>query len=222
MEEERKITGAQLKLIHTLLSQKKLMEHKRDLCLGFSNGRTESSRELTLSEARVFIQYLKEDTAGEDAINREKNSIIKRIWHLGYLAGIIYGDSPEDKAINSAKLDTFAKERGTVKKPLRQQSVAELKRTVKQFEAIFQKTNEKQAVEDFEFYIDHCNKELIDAEMYEGAAKNIVALKAVKEMPNLAVKYFKVKPKDRQYVKQLRELKKEAAKKNRKDYNSTH
>ena len=133
---EKNITPAQMKMIHALLSKNDLMEYKAELCHSFSEGRTSSSRELTLKEAKEFIQYM---------IDGDKcKTLIRRIHHLGYLSGIIYGNTPEDKAMNTAKLNLFVKQRGSVKKPLCQQNVKELKRTVKQFESIISKVEKKQ------------------------------------------------------------------------------
>ena len=116
MATQKKITSAQSKLIHTLLSKNYLMQ-----------------------QAKSFITYLK---------NRDEcTSYIKRIFHLAYLSDIIYGDTDEDKVMNTAKLNNFLEQRGTVKKPLHQQNIKELKGTVRQFESILYKTNIKKAVQ---------------------------------------------------------------------------
>lgn len=180
---KKPITPAQLKMIHTLLSKQGLSDMKSDLVFSFSDGRTESSRELTLMEAKKLIQYLKDTDTCSD--------IIKRIWHLGYLAGIIYGDTAEDKAMNAAKLNMFCKERGTVKKPLHQQSVKELNRTIKQFEAIISKSHEKKCVERYIKMAEEGIQNLIAIEDYEGAEHNRLCIEHVKKTPALAVRYFK-------------------------------
>lgn len=131
------ITPAQLKLIHTLLGQLDLTDQKADMVYSFSNGRTESSRELHLTEAKEVIEYLK----GRDASSR----IIKAIWYLARQTNIISGNTWEDNKMNAAKLDLFCKERGTVKKPVGEQSLKELKKTQQQFEMIFKRHNQRQA-----------------------------------------------------------------------------
>ena len=179
---EKTITKDQLKIIHTLLSKRGLSVNKKELVYSFSDGRTESSRELTLKEAKRFIQYLKD--------NDESGDVIKRIYHLGYVSGIIYGDTPEDKAMNTAKLNMFLKERGTVKKALHQQSIKELKRTVKQFESIARKSTEKKSLQEFIKHAECSIQGWISEENYEMAHQNKMAIELAKKNPALAVKYM--------------------------------
>jgi hypothetical protein len=70
--------------------------------------------------------------AGYDPNERLKNSI----FSLAYRAGIIYGDTPEDKKMNTAKLNMFLREKGAVKKELNQMTRDDLVKTHRQFEAI--------------------------------------------------------------------------------------
>lgn len=161
MATQKKITSAQSKLIHTLLSKNDLMQHKAVLCHSFSNGRTEHSSELTLDEAKSFITYLKNSDEG--------TSYVKRIFHLAYLSDIIYGDTDEDKAMNTAKLNSFLEQRGTVKKPLHQQNIKELKRTVRQLEAILDKTSIKKAVQKSTEILTKWIDEWVKREEYEKA-----------------------------------------------------
>lgn len=49
-----------------------------------------------------------------------------------------YGDTPEDKLMNCAKINKFCRERGTVKKNINEMNLQELKKTHKQFEAMLQ------------------------------------------------------------------------------------
>ena len=71
---------------------------------------------------------------------------MRRIWHLAYEMGIIVPGDQSEKAMNIAKLDAFCKERGTVKKAISAQSLKEVKRTAKQFEAMYKKHEEKQDI----------------------------------------------------------------------------
>lgn len=132
----RTITTPQLKKIHTLLGQLGLMDRKPEIVHGFTEGRTESSRDMTLSEAKALIEWLEG--------SKERTIVIRRIWHLAYEMGIIIPGDQNEKAMNAAKLDAFCKERGTVKKAISAQSLKEIKRTVKQFEAMYKKHEAKQ------------------------------------------------------------------------------
>lgn len=134
----RMITTPQLKKIHTLLGQLGLMERKPELVHGFTEGRTESCRDMTLSEAKALIEWLEG--------SKERTNVIRRIWHLAYEMGIIVPGDQNEKAMNVARLDAFCKERGTVKKAISAQSLKEVKRTAKQFEAMYKKHEEKQDI----------------------------------------------------------------------------
>lgn len=182
----RMVTPSQLKKIHTLLGQLGLMKRKLEIVYGFTGGRTESSRELTLQEAKALIEWLAESD--------ERTRIVRHIWHLAYEMGIIVPGDQSEKAMNIAKLDAFCKERGTVKKAISAQSLKEVKRTAKQFEAMYKKHEEKQdiklkiqALEGYlQIFIKHeeyekaaDTKKLIDELKKEIAPKRKRAVKAV-------------------------------------------
>lgn len=134
--EKQGITSGQLKKLHTLLHKSGLMEQKAGMVSSYSGGRTASSRELTAAEANALIRFLVQ--------NNERQKLIRRIWHLAFECGIIYGAGKLDMNINAGKLDLFCKTRGTVKKPLSEQNVSELKRTHRQFECIYRHCKDKQ------------------------------------------------------------------------------
>jgi hypothetical protein len=60
----------------------------------------------------------------------------RKIFAIGRALGWLTGNSPEDLAMNSAKLDKFLSEHGYLKKPLRYFTPAELPKLVSQFEQI--------------------------------------------------------------------------------------
>ena len=128
------ITKGQLSKIHVLLSQAKLTDQKAMLVQSFSRGRCSSCKDLTMNEAIEFIKYL----SVEDA----NNSMRRKVFALAYEAEIIWGDTPDDKRMNSAKLNKFLLERGTVKKSLNDMDREELIKTVNQFQQIVKHTEE--------------------------------------------------------------------------------
>ncbi len=128
------ITKGQLSKIHVLLSQAKLTDQKAMLVQSFSRGRCTSCKELTMNEAIEFIKYL----SVEDA----NNSMRRKVFALAYEAEIIWGDTPADKRMNSAKLNKFLLERGTVRKSLNDMDRGELIKTVNQFQQIVKHTQE--------------------------------------------------------------------------------
>ena len=133
-KEYKPITKAQITKIHVLLNQRGLMGEKRSIIHSVSNGRTVSSKELTSSEAAYLINFLVEDEDEE-----KKKALFKVIYALAWQMGIIYGNTDEDYQMNKAKLNMFCRERGTVKKNLSSQNLLEMRKTHRQFEAMFKK-----------------------------------------------------------------------------------
>lgn len=86
-----KRTPEQSKAIHTLLSQKNLMEVKAELVLSFTDGRTESSRELEFDEAKALIRHLKGNE--KTPWQRTKAKIIN---HLCRVCGFVTGANEPD------------------------------------------------------------------------------------------------------------------------------
>jgi len=130
------ITTAQIKKIHVLLNEKGLMDEKKTMVCSVSSGRTESTKELSFEEAKALIIFLKEDSS---EIENKKRAIYKAIWNIAWQMGIIYGSTEEDYQMNRAKLNMFCKQRGTIKKNLSDMNYIELKKTQRQFEAMFKR-----------------------------------------------------------------------------------
>lgn len=122
------INKAQISKIHVLLSQMKLMEQKADFVYQFSNGRVVSTKELTTQEATELIKHLSK----YDPCDRMR----KKVFALAYEAGIIWGETLDDKKMNAAKLNMFLRDRGTVKKDLSKMKSEELIKVVSQFQQI--------------------------------------------------------------------------------------
>ena len=127
-------TKPQIAKIHVLLGNLGITDQKAEIVFNLSNGRTDSTKFLTIDEARRLITSL----AGYDPKERLKGII----FSLGYQAGIIYGSTPDDKKMNVAKLNMFLKDRGAIKKELYAMTYQELVKTHRQFEAIV-KSNQK-------------------------------------------------------------------------------
>lgn len=124
----REASKAQIQKLHVLLKSLDLVDEKEELVYTISDGRTTSSKELSMDEARRLIMNLAE----YDPRERQKSLI----FSLAYRAGIIYGETDADKKINVAKLNMFLKERGAVKKELNRMTQEELVKVHRQFEGI--------------------------------------------------------------------------------------
>lgn len=133
------ISAAQIRLVYTLLDEQGLTEEKETMVHSISDGRTTSVRELNGMEAKLLIDRLK-NTEGDT----EKRKVeFRAIYGLAWKIGIIYGDTDDDYRMNIAKLNMFCRERGTVKKNLTEQNLAEMRKTHRQFEAIYKKHSSK-------------------------------------------------------------------------------
>lgn len=135
-------TKPQISKIHVLLNNMGMADQKAEIVYNLSNGRTESTKELYMDEARRLISNLSEYSP----LERQKSLI----FSLAYQAGIIYGNTPDDKKINSAKLNLFLKERGAVKKELKEMNLSELIKVHRQFESMVkntEKSKEKKAAD---------------------------------------------------------------------------
>jgi hypothetical protein len=121
-------TQPQIAKIHVLLNNLGIIDQKAEIVYNLTDGRTESSKQLTIDEARRLITNLAE----YDPTERLKSLV----FSLAYQAGIIYGSSKDDKKMNAAKLNLFLRERGAVKKDLNEMKYKELVSVHRQFEAI--------------------------------------------------------------------------------------
>lgn len=134
----QKITPDQLKCLNTLVSKLGIEKTTKEvMILGFSNGRASSSKDLTLAEATAIILHLKKIDPNE--------RMRRKVFALAYDAGIIWGDTPEDRKMNAAKLNVFLLKGGTVKKELNAMSHDELVKVVSQFQQIVKHTGETKA-----------------------------------------------------------------------------
>lgn len=142
-KEYKPITAEQIKKIHALLNQQGIMEHKRTIIHSFSDGRTTSTKDLTCYEAKQLIDGL-QNGEKEREEKREKARIeFRAIYGLAWKMGIIYGETDDDYRMNMAKLNMFCRDRGTVKKNLTFQNLEELRKTHRQFEAMYNKFKNK-------------------------------------------------------------------------------
>lgn len=133
------ISTAQIRLVHVLLQQQDLMEQKETIVNAISNGRTSSTKDLTSAEAKYLIDFLK----GKEVENEKRKAVFRAVYGLAWKIDMIYGNTDDDYQMNIAKLNVFCRERGTVKKNLTEQTLAEMRKTQRQFEAMYRKHDKK-------------------------------------------------------------------------------
>ena len=134
------LSPAQLKKIQTMFGKLGFEpEDKRGIISSLTNGRATSTRDITFDEAKYLINYLVGQAEPDKVAYQEQcRKVVGQIYRLSYEIGMSYGDTPEDKLMNCAKINKFCRERGTVKKNINEMNLQELKKTHKQFEAILQ------------------------------------------------------------------------------------
>lgn len=126
------ITQAQMKKIYALLNQQGIIKEKATMVHSISNGRTQSTKELTCDEAKQLITFL----LGGNIDEAKCRVVFEAIYRIAWELDIIYGDTEDDYQMNIAKLNMFCRQRGTIKKNLTDMNLIELRRTQRQFEAI--------------------------------------------------------------------------------------
>lgn len=132
------------KQLHTLLSANGLMAEKANIVLGFTQGRSESSKELTEREAREMIEWMRSLTPSPspqrergDAANKMRRKIISLAYEMHWAkAG--------DWRAAVAAIDKFClSEKSLFKKALNAHSYKELVQVVSQFESMYKKYLDK-------------------------------------------------------------------------------
>jgi hypothetical protein len=135
-QEKKPVTPAQIKKIHVLLQQKGLMDEKAVMVNSISDGRTQSTKELSCYEAKRLIDFLMDESV---EIQQKMKNTYLAIWRLTWNMGIIYGNTDDDYKMNKAKLNMFCRQRGSVKKNLTEMNLLELQKIHRQFKAMYSK-----------------------------------------------------------------------------------
>lgn len=138
-------TELQNRRLHTLLNQTGLMEEKAGLVELYTEGRTQSSRELYQHEAEKLNNYLailpgaakaSQEVENQKIAHNKTERMQKKIYAICFTIGWFQGSSREDWKMNLATLDAFLLKRGYLKKPLKEFTSKELPRLVSQFEQL--------------------------------------------------------------------------------------
>lgn len=136
---ENSLTNAQIRKIQTLFSKLGFSkEDKKDILSRLTLNRASSTKDLRKDEAKYLIDYLEGNNEVKRAYYDKCLKEVKSIYKLSYDIGMCYGDTYEDKMMNIAVINKFCRERGTVKKNIKEMDLKELRKTKKQFEAMLQ------------------------------------------------------------------------------------
>lgn len=146
---DKPITPQQLKALHAAFRAHGMDADARHSCIyEFTSGRTESSKELTINEARLLLSRLnEEDEQMRKMLLEEARTLCRSIYYLSTQISFLNKDFPtdtqEDFEMNKAKIDVWARKYSRFHKNIRQMNVEELRQVKKQLEAIARKENDR-------------------------------------------------------------------------------
>jgi hypothetical protein len=139
-------------------------------------------------------------------IRKEKNpeeekmkaKLIKKVFQLASISDIINKDTKEDRAENTAILNSYLLKENVTKTPLQQQNIKQLERTIHHFESLFFKDSISNAIQRSEILLTIWEEEWVKREEYEKAQICKDYRNRVKKEPMLA---FSVLEHERRYMK---------------------
>jgi hypothetical protein len=146
----KSISGEQLKALHATFRAHGMDDDARHSCIyAFTEGRTESSKELTFEEARQLLTKLNpkntmENDKVKEMLRNESITVVKSIYHLSMKISFLNKEfagsvSEEDKQMNIAKLNRWARTYSKSHKDIKKMTIGELRDLKKQLEAIAHK-----------------------------------------------------------------------------------
>jgi len=140
------ISPQQLRALHAACRAARVNEEARhSMIYSFTSGRTSSSKELSFDEARALISRLntQEDERIRNYVRKEGSNLCRSIYSLSFKISFLNKgfttESEEDKQMNLAKLNVFARSRSKARKNISQMYLDELTDLKRQLEAIARK-----------------------------------------------------------------------------------
>lgn len=132
-------SNAQKDIIHRLKRQKGLDDDTyRATIYSFTNGRTDSSKFMYRHEATELISKWLDPEGRKVEDQKKQKEVVRDIFGVSYSIGILnkdyISDDPYEIEMNKAKISSFLKKRGTIKKEISKQNLKELKATLKQLQ----------------------------------------------------------------------------------------
>ena len=136
------ITAQQVKALHATFRQLGMDdENRHNFISHFTQGRTSSTKELTMDEARKLLDDLGKDH--RETYQREAKQVCKQIYALSFQISFLNkgfdNGTAEEFEMNKAKINMFCRNNTRFHKNLTEMTLAELKEVKKQMEAIARK-----------------------------------------------------------------------------------
>jgi hypothetical protein len=135
-------SATQNKALHGLLMKLNIAaEHKAELVLSFTDGRTERSSEMTYAECQSFIQWCQSQTARG---GRQVPADAQKKYWLSATSWVGISATPRGQlymhlgrpVLDFVRIDAFCVERGNAHKPLQHHTSGELTTLVTIFERV--------------------------------------------------------------------------------------
>ena len=143
------ITPQQLKALHAAFRAHGMDADARHSCIySFTSGRTSSSKELTISEARQLMERLNPmDDKALEMQRQEANKTFRDIYRLSFLIPQLNqgytSDNEEEYRMNVAKLNVWARKYSKAHKNVTAMKLWELRDTKNQLEAWMRREERK-------------------------------------------------------------------------------
>lgn len=139
------VTAQQVKALHaTFRSLGMDDENRHNFVSHFTDGRTCSTKGLTMEEARKLLDTLDKDR--REMYRQEAKRICKQIYALSFRISFLnkgFGSTTEEEfEMNKAKINVFCRRCTKARKNLTEMNLVELKEVKKQMEAIARRENE--------------------------------------------------------------------------------
>lgn len=147
---DKSISVQQLKALHATFHRIGMDDDARHGCIyEFTSGRTASSRELTMHEARQLLERLNPPDEKVRAMQlAEAKGVFRDIYRLSFLIPQLNqgftSDSEDEYRMNVAKLNMWARKYSKAHKDVTAMKLWELQDTKKQLEAWMRREEKKQ------------------------------------------------------------------------------
>lgn len=139
---DKSISPQQLKALHATFRRLGMDDDARHGTIAsFTDGRTQSCKELSFDEARRLLSSLNDERAEKSAA--ESRKLVKAIFGLSFQISFLNkgfdNDTMEALEMNKAKLNMFARRKSACRKNVSEMCLSELEFFKKQLEAIAHK-----------------------------------------------------------------------------------
>lgn len=146
---DKLITPGQMKALYATFRTLRMDDDARHGCIySFTNGRTQSSKDLTLREAQQLLEKLNPmDDKAREMQRREAQMVFRDIYRLSFLIPQLNqgftSDNEEEYQMNVAKLNVWARKYTKARKDVTRMALWELQETKKQLEAFMRREERK-------------------------------------------------------------------------------